>query len=84
MEKALRLIKHVKSGLRSFHAGNFLLDDPPQLGRPGEVNSEQIETLIKNKQCYTTWDIDNTLTISKSIKLLGKTKNIFYFMEKTK
>ena len=44
MEKALRMIKHVKSGLRSFHAGNFLLDDAPQLGRPGEVNSEQIET----------------------------------------
>ena len=29
-------------------------------------------------------NIANILTISKSIKLLGKTKNIFYFMEKTK
>ena len=33
-----------------FHAGDFLLDDAPQLGRPVEVDSDQIETLIENNQ----------------------------------
>ena len=28
-----------------FHAGDFLLDDAPQLGRPVEVDGDQIETL---------------------------------------
>ena len=30
-----------------FHAGDFLLDDAPQLCRPVEVDSDQIETLIE-------------------------------------
>ena len=29
-----------------FHAGDFLLDDAPWLGRPVEVDSDQIKTLI--------------------------------------
>ena len=37
-----------------FCAGDFLLDGAPQLGRPAEVDSDQIETLIENNQHYTT------------------------------
>ena len=31
-------------------AGDFSLDDAPRLGRPAEVDSDQIETLIENNQ----------------------------------
>ena len=48
-----------------FRAGDFLLDDAPQWGRPVEVDSDQIETLIENNQCYTTWEIADILKISK-------------------
>ena len=34
------------------HAGDFSLDDAPPSGRPVEVDSDQIETLIENNQCY--------------------------------
>ena len=37
-----------------FHAVNFLLDDAPWSGRPVEVDSDQIKTLIENNQRYTT------------------------------
>ena len=70
--------------LVKFRAGDFSLDDAPQLGRPVEVDSNQIETLIKNNQCYTTKEIANILKISKSLRLLLKMKNVSYFMEKTK
>ena len=40
--------------------------DAPWSGRPVEVDSDQIETLIENNQCYTTWEIANTLKIPKS------------------
>ena len=49
-----------------FRAGDFLLDNAPQSGRPVEVDSHQIETLIENNQCYTTREIANILEISKS------------------
>ena len=40
-----------------FRAGDFSLDDAPQLGRPVEVDSDQIETLIENNQMlYHTGD----------------------------
>ena len=49
MEKVLWLIKHVKSGLRSFMLKiSPQLGDAPQLGRPVGVNSNQIEILIGN------------------------------------
>ena len=67
-----------------FHAGDFSLDDAPWSGRPVEVDSNQIETLIESNQRHTTWEITNILKISKSIKLLMKMKNVYYFMEKTK
>ena len=40
-----------------FRAGDFSLDDAPQLGRPVEVDSKQIETLIENNQHYTTTEM---------------------------
>ena len=49
-----------------FHAGDFSLDDAPQSGRPVDVDSEQIKTLIENKQHYTMRGIANILKISKS------------------
>ena len=65
-----------------FRAGDFLLDDSQQLGKPVEVDSDQIETLIENSQRYTTQEeIANILKISKSIKLLVKVKvkcHLFY------
>ena len=48
------------------HAGDFSLDDAPRLGRPVEVDGDQIETLIENSQHYTMREIANILKISKS------------------
>ena len=36
-----------------FHAGDFSLDNVPLSGRPVEVDSDQIGTLIENSQRYT-------------------------------
>ena len=47
-------------------AGAFSLDDAPWWGRPVEVDSDQIETLIENNQRYTMREIANILKISKS------------------
>ena len=41
------------------------LEDAPRLGRSEEVYSDQIKTLIENKQ-YTMWEIANILKMSKS------------------
>ena len=49
-----------------FCAGDSSLEDAPRLGRPVEVDSNQIETLIENNQCYTTQERANILKISKS------------------
>ena len=59
-----------------FHAADFSLDDAPQSGRPVEVDSNQIETLIENNQCYTMQRIVNILKISEPIKLLMNMKNV--------
>ena len=48
-----------------FHAGNFSLDEAPWLGRSVEVDSDQIKTLIENKQRYTMWEVADILKISK-------------------
>ena len=66
-----------------FCAGDFSLDGVPQSGRPVEVDSNQIETLIENYQRYAMWKIADILKISKSIKLLVTMKNVS-FTEKTK
>ena len=49
-----------------FRAGDISLDEAPQWGRPVEVDSDQIETIIENNQCYTMWEIADILKISKS------------------
>ena len=49
--------------LVKFCAGDFSLD--PWSGRPVEVDSDQIETLTENNQCYTAWEIVHILKISK-------------------
>ena len=69
--------------LLTFRAGDFSLDDTLQSGRPVEVDSKEVETLIENNQCYTTQKIADITKISKSIKLLEKMKNVS-FTEKTK
>ena len=57
------------------------LDDAPQTARPVEVDSDQIETLIENNECYTAWEIANMLKIPKSIKLLVKMKNMSFILQ---
>ena len=37
-----------------FCAGDFSMDDAPHSGGPVEVDSDQIQTLTENNQCYTT------------------------------
>ena len=46
-----------------FRAGDFSLDGAPRSGRPAEVDSDQIETLIENSQHYTMWEIAAILKI---------------------
>ena len=50
----------------NFHAGDFSLHDAPWSGREVEIDSNQIEALIENNQCYTMKEIDNIPKISKS------------------
>ena len=49
-------------------AGDFSPDDAPQSGRPVEVDSDQIETLIENNQHSTMQETADILKISKAIK----------------
>ena len=60
------------------HTGDFLLHDALWSGRPVEVDSDQIETLIENSQCYTMQEIAKILKVSKSIQLLMKMKNVSF------
>ena len=53
-----------------FPTGDFWLDDAPRSGRLGEVDSDEIPTLIENSQHYTIQEVTDTLKIPKSIKLL--------------
>ena len=65
-----------------FRTGDFSLGDALQSGRPVEVDSDQIKTVIENNQHYTTWQIGDTLKLSKSIKLLVKMKMCLLFYGK--
>ena len=67
-----------------FLAGDFSLDDAPRLGRPVEVGSDTVETVIENNQRSTTWEIADILKISILIKLLVKVKMCLSFYGKTK
>lgn len=49
-----------------FHVGGFSQDDAPWLGRPVEVDSDQVKTLTENSQQYTMQEIADILKISKS------------------
>ena len=64
-----------------FCAGDFSLDNAPQLGRPVEDDSDKIKKLIENNQCYTTQEIADILKISISIKLLVKMKNVSFILQ---
>ena len=64
-----------------FHPGDFSLDDAPWLVRPAEVDRDQIKTLIENNQCSTMRGIANIRTISRSLKLLLKIKNVLFYGE---
>ena len=48
-----------------FPVADFSLDNDPQSGRPVEIDSNQIETLIENNQCYTMKQIIELPKISK-------------------
>ena len=61
-----------------FCAGHFSLDNAPSLGRSVEIDSDQIETLIDNNQCYTMQETADVLKISKSIKKWVKRKNVSF------
>ena len=78
VEKVLWLIKYVKRGLQSFMLEISWI--APQSGRQVEVDSNQIKTLIENKQHYTMWEIANIFQISKSIKLLMEMKNLSFIL----
>ena len=45
--------------LARFRAADFSLDNAPRSGRPVEVDSNKIQTLIENNQCYTMQEIAN-------------------------
>ena len=47
-----------------FGARDFPLDDVPWSGRPVEVDSDQIETVIENNEHYAPWEIADILKIS--------------------
>ena len=56
----------MSKGFVKFRSGDFSLDDAPRSGTPGEVDSDQIETLIENGQRYTMRETADILKISKS------------------
>ena len=49
-----------------FCAGDFSMDDAPLLGRPVEVDSDQIEAITENNQLCITRERADILKISKS------------------
>ena len=63
-----------------FCEGDFSLDDAPWSGRPVEVDSDQIETLIENNRHYNMQEIADILKIPKSIKLSAKMKNVSFIL----
>ena len=67
-----------------FHAGDFSLNNAPQLGRPLEVDSNQVKMFIEKINVIPHW---RQLTYLKYQinKVFGETeKHVFHFMEKMK
>ena len=60
-----------------FCAGDFSLDDAPQLGRPFEVDSPQIKTLIENNQSYDPGDSQHAQNIQINTGI-GENENWFF------
>ena len=50
-----------------FHARDFSLEDAPLSGRPVEVDSDQIETLIEKNQHYIMQEIVHILKITDQV-----------------
>ena len=64
-----------------FHAGAFSPDDAPWLGRPVEVDSDQIETL-RTMTLFHVRDSQHPQTIQINT-INGENENcVFYFKEK--
>ena len=60
-----------------------MLDNVPWSGRPAEVDSDQIETLIENNQHYThVGDSRHTQNIQINTVIGENEKYVLYFMEK--
>ena len=67
-----------------FCAGDFSLDDAPQLGRPVEADSVQIESNWERPMLYHKGDSQHIQNIQIN-KVIGENeKYAFYFMEKNK
>ena len=83
MEKGLRLIEHVKSGLRS-----FMLEISHWTMLHGRADQLKLiaikptETLTENNQPYTRQERADILKISESIKLLVKMRNVSVISQK--
>ena len=52
------------------------------VGRPTEIDSNQIKMLIDNNQCFIIREIADIFKISKLIKLLVKMKNVSFVLQK--
>ena len=66
-----------------FRTGDFSLDNVPRLGKPVEVDSDQIKTLIETNRPYTMWKIADILKNIQINKVIGDNeKCVFYFTEK--
>ena len=66
-----------------FRARDFLLHDAPQPGRPVEVDSDQIGTLIEDNQCYTTRETaKHTQNIQINKVIGGNEKCVLYLWKK--
>ena len=57
------------------------LDDAPWSGKPAEIDSDQIETLIE-KNHYTMWEIADILKNMQINKVIGEKENCVLFYGK--
>ena len=64
-----------------FRAGDYSLDDAPWLGRPVEVDSNQIETLFENNQLYHVGDSRHTQNIQIN-NVIGENEKCLLFYGK--